>query len=618
MERTALSRIAAGGLLLAGMVFAGDAAAQVNAHGVRAVPVMLDPRPSTFHLAAPPEVKLQAKGLMLQQATVIVNVLGPSDLRPFGNHVDEFCDFAPVDAAAAFNYAANIWASQLQSSVPIHIDACFASLGGLILGQAGPATFFRDQTGFPTTVTWYPKALANALHGSELDSSIPDIQAEFTTDYSSWYYGTDGNPGINLDFVSVVLHELGHGLGFVGGADWSGGVGSIDSCCDFPFRYDQFTVDNAGTHLTSYVNPSAALGTTLVSNAVFFSGTNANAANGGSRVRLYAPTTWAPGSSYSHLDESFNNTPNALMTFAISPGESEHSPGPVMLGMFKDMGWQLQTASTADVGLTESATPNPAVTGKDVVFTMTVTNHGPGTATGVVVHNAYDLGASVIWASPSCGAVVPGLYDCTVGTLANGASMTFKLVLRTNNAGSTFNNAGVTSATTDSNSANNSPTLAVPVSLSPAGMPVLRYRLYSPVTQEHLYTTDLNEYNTLGSFVGTWNQEGTVGSVLNNPGSFNGVIATPYYRLYNTTTNWHHWTTDPNEYYTLILFPNWHGEGVDGFILPANTTGATELFRLLYPDGRGLHHWTIDPVEYNALITTFGWIGEGGSGFVIQ
>ncbi|HET7546250.1 MAG TPA: hypothetical protein VFJ86_00700, partial [Usitatibacter sp.] len=140
MERTALSRIAAGALLLAGMVFVGDAAAQVNAHGVRAVPVLLDPRPSTFHLAAPPEVKLQAKGLMLQQATVIVNVLGPSDLRPFPLDPDgppEFCAPAPAGATAAFTYAANIWASQLQSPVPIHIDACFASLGGLILGQAG-------------------------------------------------------------------------------------------------------------------------------------------------------------------------------------------------------------------------------------------------------------------------------------------------------------------------------------------------------------------------------------------------------------------------------------------------------------------------------------------------
>jgi uncharacterized repeat protein (TIGR01451 family) len=618
MERTALSRIAAGALLAVGMGLVANATAQIATFGPVKKPVMLDPRPSTYHLAAPPEMRLEQRSLKAQQATIVVSYYNAGQIDAFGS----VCELWDPSAKAAFSYAANIWASQLQSPVTIHVNACWTALDPGVLGSAGPRILYTNFTGALQNNVFYPKALANALHGSDINPLLTDIEAQFSSAFNAgWYYGTDGNTPINkVDFVSVVLHELGHGLGFVGTLDVFGGQGDWGGN-SLPFIYDEFTQDNLGHALLNtsfYPNPSIGLATTLQSNAIFFSGTNANAGNSGTRVPLYAPVSWDEGSSYSHLAESFNSSPNALMTYSLSFGESEHSPGPVMLGMFKDMGWQLQTASTADVGLTESATPNPAVTGKDVVFTMTVTNHGPGTATGVVVHNAYDLGASVIWASPSCGAVVPGLYDCTVGTLGNGASMTFKLVLRTNNAGSTFNNAGVTSATTDSNSGNNSPTLAVPVSLSPAGMPVLRYRLFSPVTQEHLYTIDLNEYNTLGSFVGVWNQEGTVGSVLNNPGSFNGVITTPYYRLYNSTTSWHHWTTDPNEYYTLIQFPNWHGEGVDGFILPTNTTGVTELFRLLYPDGRGLHHWTIDPVEYNALINTFGWIGEGGSGFVIQ
>jgi len=144
---------------------------------------------------------------------------------------------------------------------------------------------------------------------------------------------------------------------------------------------------------------------------------------------------------------------------------------------------------------------------------------------------------------------------------------------------------------------------------------VLRYRLYNDGTKEHLYTTDLNEYNVLGQ--NGWAQEGTVGKLLNNPGSFNGVTATPYYRLYNTNVQWHHWTTDANEYYTLIQFQGWNAEGVDGWILPTATTGATQLFRLTYPPLPGLHHWTIDENEYNTLISQFGWVGEGGTGFVI-
>ena len=53
----------------------------------------------------------------------------------------------------------------------------------------------------------------------------------------------------------------------------------------------------------------------------------------------YAPTTWRPGSSYSHLGEIYNSTPNALMTYSLAKGETNYNPGPIVLGIFRDMGW---------------------------------------------------------------------------------------------------------------------------------------------------------------------------------------------------------------------------------------------------------------------------------------
>src|SRR5687768_10794990 len=153
-----------------------------------------------------------------------------------------------------------------------------------------------------------------------------------------------------------------------------------------------------------------------------------------------------------------------------------------------------------------------------------------------------------------------------------------KVVARPTSPGAASNQASIAGAQFDPATANNASTLPLTANLSPAGTPVVRYRLYSPVTQEHLFTTDRNEYDTLGAQTGTWNQEGESGKVLNNPGSFNDVAAVPYYRLYNTSTQWHHWTTDANEYYTLIQFPQFNAEGVDGYILPTNTTGATQLY----------------------------------------
>jgi hypothetical protein len=205
-----------------------------------------------------------------------------------------------------------------------------------------------------------------------------------------------------------------------------------------------------------------------------------------------------------------------------------------------------------------------------------------------------------------------------VGALAAGASVQLKVVVRPVSAGSITNSARIASAEADSFPANNNSSVVATVNAMPVAKAVARYRLYSPVTQEHHFTTDANEYKVLGSQVGMWVPEGTVGKMLDNPGSFNGVVTVPYYRLYNSTTRWHHWTTDSNEYYTLATYPGWSAEGVDGFVLPANTTGATQLYRLLYPDGRGLHHWTIDANEYRVLVSQYGWIGEGGTSYVIQ
>jgi uncharacterized protein DUF5648 len=119
-------------------------------------------------------------------------------------------------------------------------------------------------------------------------------------------------------------------------------------------------------------------------------------------------------------------------------------------------------------------------------------------------------------------------------------------VLRKDVAASMYNTAGVSGNTADPYTANNSHTLTVGVYPSAPGTPMWRYRLYGPVTQEHMYTLDVNEYNGLAAQ--GWIQEGTAGKLLDNPGSFDGVPAVPYYRLYSSATGWHHWTSDANEF----------------------------------------------------------------------
>ena len=252
-----------------------------------------------------------------------------------------YSGFSP-QAQTAFQAAVNIWASSVTSSVPIVVEASWAPLDPGILGGAGSMGAARDFSGAPQSGTWYPIALANARHGSDLLPGASDIDAQFNSNFGSWYFGTDGHPPPgSYDLETVVLHELAHGLGFTGTMDVSAGIGAWGGGTSSPDSYDRFTRNGSGTALLSFPNSSVSLASQLTSNSVFFSGASANAANRGTPLRLYAPSTWRPGSSYAHFDEATYppGNPNSLMTPVQASVESDHAPGPGTLGVFQDIGW---------------------------------------------------------------------------------------------------------------------------------------------------------------------------------------------------------------------------------------------------------------------------------------
>ncbi len=289
------------------------------------------------------------------------------------------------DAKAAFAFAASIWESLISSPVPIEVDATFNPLPIGVLGGAGATEIYMNFSNAPQENTWYPVATANKLAGIDLNTHEADIVAQFSSTYSSWYFGTETTPNDKINFATVVLHELGHGLGFFGSMRVDDGSGGIEcngiegvGCygyenpsdqLDYPMIYDFSTENGVGDALLSIPNNSAALGSALISNDIYFNSPSAINANGGSRVPLYAPASWQPGSSYSHLAESYNPTDHALMTYSIAWGETIYSPGSVTLCMFSDMGLTVAEAC--------SSTPTP-ITG------LAAVNDGPtelGTAT---------------------------------------------------------------------------------------------------------------------------------------------------------------------------------------------------------------------------------------------
>jgi hypothetical protein len=158
-----------------------------------------------------------------------------------------------------FQYAANVWGATLPSSVPILVNAAFNALTctatSAVLGSAGPVSVVRDFAGAPMAAHWYHIALGNRLNGTDQVPASPDINATFNSSLNGsatclggqgWYYGVDGlEPAGTVELLPVVLHELGHGLGF--STTTSGSTGNYLS--SYPSIFDFFLRDDlTGMH----------------------------------------------------------------------------------------------------------------------------------------------------------------------------------------------------------------------------------------------------------------------------------------------------------------------------------------------------------------------------------
>lgn len=254
----------------------------------------------------------------------------------------------------AFQYAANIWGSYLYSATPIRIGAQFTPLTcsaySGVLGSAGPTSVYKDFSGAPYPSTYYPVALANALYGADLrQGSGYHINANFSStigtpgclENSGWYYGLDGAaPQGKFDLVSVVLHELAHGLGFISFADLSTGqkfngfndtyIRNLERHGASPSAYTSMTdaqrsaANESGPDL-HWIGANVKSATSTLS-----------AGKNGDHAIIYAPSPKESGSSVSHWDKSM--APNQMMEPTYTG--PIHTPG-LELALFKDIGWTI-------------------------------------------------------------------------------------------------------------------------------------------------------------------------------------------------------------------------------------------------------------------------------------
>lgn len=317
------------------------------------------------HYVAPRGEKSKIKALQeADSADIAVNYIG--------------FDGVP-QAKAAFQKAVNIWRSLLVTDVPIHIEARWVALAAGVLGSANYTAAYANFKGAQRINVFYPVALAEKITGNNLNGDNPDLFANFNSNFN-WHFDPD-DPDMEAgqyDLTTVVLHEIGHGLGFSGTFTNSSNQGSFGLLgTGVPVVYDAFIQNSAEANLIeTFPSPSTSLSGQLLSGTLFFdghSGTN----------KIYAPNPFNGGSSISHLDEAtFNETANALMTPQVASQERIRDPG-IALEILKDLGWDMVFIDHNKLGDTEN------IVGPYLVTATIDSDNGYDPAT-VTLHHTLD------------------------------------------------------------------------------------------------------------------------------------------------------------------------------------------------------------------------------------
>lgn len=130
------------------------------------------------------------------------------------------------------------------------------------------------------------------------------------------------------------------------------------------------------------------------------------------------------------------------------------------------------TIVEAELALSKTVAPTSVAPGDNAIFTLTVTNNGPGDAANTVVTDT--LPAGLTYVSNDCGAAFASpTLTWSVGTLLNATSATCNVTVTVDQAGSFTNNASATSDGTDAVPANNGDTAVVTGNINTLEVPTL-------------------------------------------------------------------------------------------------------------------------------------------------
>lgn len=272
----------------------------------------------------------------------------PSERTPIGGNTGETLGEQRLNVLFE---AARILNESLDIKYDVHVGSQFTVLpcsdDGTVLGQAGAPDYYLDYSNGSVV----PYALASHILDRDLNGSGLEIDTQFNSALDnqngctaglSWYYGFDSAPDDGTSFLSVVLHEIVHGMGFIGlmGSSahapfsWPDGKegfsllsknlgrAGFSATLDEMSRGQRIIAMTSGDRLT-WKGDSANSKTSNYS-----SGVNQN------EIQFYAPSSFDSGSSLSHFDVDL--APDELMEPIYTDTFSDIG---LSLEVLIDMGW---------------------------------------------------------------------------------------------------------------------------------------------------------------------------------------------------------------------------------------------------------------------------------------
>jgi len=240
-----------------------------------------------------------------------------------------------------------------------------------------------DGTGFLATArtflppgNGYASGFAHQHITTGVDPSAVFVDIESTVDFGyNWNNDLDTPTGGQYDLFTVLLHEITHGLGFFNPTSVTGTSGENGtnpgrySVVAQLTEYDDSGPVGSGTSTPLWVTTPAD-GTfsgdpsDLTSTRLVFNGANAVAALG-SKPRIYAPSTFASGSSLSHWGINFIG--QAVMPHQIASGLEMREFVDFEIGALRDIGYP--NAAPPDA-------PPPPDTDQDLLIDSVETHTG--------------------------------------------------------------------------------------------------------------------------------------------------------------------------------------------------------------------------------------------------